>query len=161
MLFLDVEAKFSGTNASEDLLWKQFELETNLYKHYLEFILKFNGFYYLVTGAILSFYFSKSDVPVIKYALLFPVLMSIVFGILFSFGVALNKVVRDDLFKIRDTLNLDVAPEVNVLGAVLAMSAILMLTVAGVLLWFFFPVLIFPALAFIAVITVLLWLMFR
>jgi hypothetical protein len=146
---------------NEDLLWKQYELETNLFKHYLELILKFNAFYYVVTGAILSFYFTKADVPLVRYALLFPVLMSIVFGVLFGYGVFLNRVTRADIFKIRDELRLEVAPEVNVLGALLAMSATLMFVVAGVLLWFFFPNLIAISIGFIAVILLLLWSLFR
>jgi hypothetical protein len=144
-----------------DLLWKQYESEIDLYKHYLELTLKFNAFYYAVTGAIVSFYFTKSDIPLVKYALLFPVLMSLAFGMLFSLAVFLNKVTREDIFKLRDMLNLKVAPEVNVLGALLALSAIMMLTVAGSLLWFFFPSLILPAIGIIAVIYFLLWLMFR
>jgi len=32
----------------------------DLYKHYLEMTLKFNVFYYAVTGAVLSFYFSNA-----------------------------------------------------------------------------------------------------
>lgn len=146
---------------SEDLLWKQYELQTDLYKHYLEIILKFNAFYYAVTGAIISFYFTKSDVLLIRYALLFPVLMSVVFGILFSCGIFLNRVTRADIFRIRDRLNLEAAPEVNVLGALLALSALLMFSVAGVLLWFFFPNLIAYFAGLIVIVFVLMWLLFR
>jgi len=149
------------THPTEDLLWKQYELETNFFKHYLELILKFNAFYYFVTGGILSFYFTRADTPLVRYALLFPVLMSIIFGVLFGYGVKLNKVTRDDVFKIRDSLGLEVAPEINVLGALLALSAILMLAVAIVLLWFFFPSLIPVAIVFMAGIIFLLWLLFR
>ncbi|MFL6212083.1 MAG: hypothetical protein ACJ74W_24770 [Pyrinomonadaceae bacterium] len=85
---------------SEELLWKQYELHTDLYKHYLELILKFNAFYYAVTGAIISFYFTKSDIPLIKYALLFPILMSVVFGVLFGFAVLLNHITRLDIFNL-------------------------------------------------------------
>jgi hypothetical protein len=146
---------------SEDLLWKQYELETGLYKHYLELILKFNTFYYAVTGAIVSFYFTKADVPLAKYALLFPILMGIVFGVVFVFAVIALQISRETVFNIRDKLNLEAAPEINVLGALLAMSALLQFVVAGALLWFFFPALIVYAVVFALVIGFLLWLMFR
>ena len=84
----------------KDLLWKQYELHVDLYKHYLELILKFNVFYYAATGAILSFYFSKTDVSVIKFSLLFPVMMSTAFGIVFLYGANALRITRQDVFDI-------------------------------------------------------------
>ncbi|HEY6186366.1 MAG TPA: hypothetical protein VIW80_01715 [Pyrinomonadaceae bacterium] len=145
----------------EELLWKQYDLHTSLYKHYLEVILKFNVFYYAVTGAILSFYFTKADIPLVRYALLFPILMSIVFGVLFGFATLLNRVTRNDVFMIRDKLNLETAPDLHILSALLALSALLMLAVASLLLWFFFPQLILPAIIITALVCLVLWLSFR
>jgi hypothetical protein len=124
--------------SSRDILWKQYELNADLYKHYLELMLKFNVFFYAVTGAILSFYFSKTDVGVIKYSLLLPIIMSICFGVLFIYAANAVRVVRQEMFDIRDKLDLDTAPEFNVLIAVLIISSILLFTVAGVIGWFFF-----------------------
>jgi len=75
-----------NSEPDRDLLWKQYELHVGLYKHYLELVLKFNVFYYAATGAILSYFFSKTDVPLIKYSLLFPIIMSLGFAILFIYG---------------------------------------------------------------------------
>ena len=98
----------------KDLLWKQYNLYIDLYKHYLELVIKFNVFYYAVTGAIFSFYFSKEDVSIIRYSLLFPFIMSLGFGGFFIYGGRLLNVVREDVFAIRNCLGLYSAPEMKV-----------------------------------------------
>lgn len=125
-------------HVDKDSLWKQYQLHVDLYKHYLELALKFNMFYYAVTGAILSFYFSKSDVSLIKYSLLFPIVMSVGFGLFFFYGASLVEVVRRDIFAIRDALGLYSAPEVRILAVLLRLSAILFSFVAVCLLGLFF-----------------------
>ena len=121
----------------KELLWKQYNLYVELYKHYLELIIKFSVFYYAVTGAILSFYFSKEDVSVIKYSLLFPFFMSLGFGVFFIYSARLVHVVRDDLFAIRDALELNSAPEMKVLIVLLYLSAILFFRVTVITLILF------------------------
>jgi hypothetical protein len=122
---------------TQDLLWKQYELHVGLYKHYLELALKFNVFYYAATGAILSYYFSKTDVPMIKYSLLFPVIMSLGFAILFIYGALALRITRQDVFDLRDKLGFETAPELNVLSILLFISASLMIGVAVIILWLF------------------------
>jgi len=119
---------------SEDILWKQYELQVRLYKGYLDLLLKFNVFYYAATGALISYYFSKPDIPWMKYSLGFPVLMSFGFAGLFLYGASQTHVVRQELFDIRDKLGLDTAPEYKVLAIFLWISAALILVVAVCLL---------------------------
>lgn len=121
----------------KDLLWKQYELHVGLYKHYLELVLKFNVFYYAGTGAILSYFFSKTDVPLIKYSLLFPIIMSLGFAILFIYGAFALRITRQDVFDLRDKLGLETAPELDVLAILLAISATMMIGVAVVIFWLF------------------------
>jgi hypothetical protein len=45
----------------EELKWRQYALLVDLYKFYLELFLKFNIFFYAVTGAIMSVYLAKLD----------------------------------------------------------------------------------------------------
>ena len=118
-----------------ELLWKQYELNVGLYRSYLELALKVNLFYYAITGAILSFYFSHPQETPLKYALAFPLLMSIALGVFFLYGASLAKVTRKELFNIRDALKLRSAPEVNVLITFLRIFAVLFFLVALSLLW--------------------------
>lgn len=67
-----------------DLLWKEFELHLDLVKHYLDLVIKFNLFYYVATGGLLSYYFLHvKDVPQVKWSLAYLLLMSFIFGALF------------------------------------------------------------------------------
>jgi len=38
-----------------ELLWRQFKLHVDLYKHYLDLTLKMNAAYYAISGAIVSY----------------------------------------------------------------------------------------------------------
>ncbi|MCW9027880.1 MAG: hypothetical protein OQJ80_03020 [Kangiella sp.] len=105
-------------------------MNVDLYKSYLDLVVKINAFYYLVTGAILSFYFTNSTLPLVKWSLLFPLIMSLALSALFIIGASLAKVSRNDVFKIRDKLGLDVAPEIGVLILFLYTVAVFMLLVS-------------------------------
>jgi hypothetical protein len=123
---------------NNDLLWKQYELHIDLYKHYLELVIKFNVLYYAITGAILSFYFSQDNLDIIRFSLIFPVAMSLCFSIFFIYASRLVEVVREDVFGIRDQLGLFAAPEMRVLQILLFMSALLYTIVAISLTLIFF-----------------------
>ncbi len=118
-----------------NFLWKQYELHVGLYKTYLEFVLKFNVFYYAATGAIISYYFAHSDILWMKYSLLFPVLMSFGFATFFIYGACKIGVVRDELETIGSKLGFDTVPEYLVLTIFLILSATLMVVVALSLLF--------------------------
>jgi len=120
----------------KELLWRQYQMNVDLYKGYLDLVVKINVFYYAITGAILSFYFSNSsDEPHIKWSLLLPLIMSIALGTFFIVGARLARIPREETFKIRDALGLLAAPEIGVLILLLYIVAILMFLVAGGLLW--------------------------
>jgi hypothetical protein len=126
--------------ADKELLWQQYELHIGLYKEYLNLALKMNAFYYVATGAFISFYFSKPNVPWMKYSLLFPSLMSLGLSVFFLYGAQQAKYSRQDVFSLRDQLGLRVAPEYAVLIVFLWMSAILLiLVVIGLLFIIFGP----------------------
>ncbi|HXN99661.1 MAG TPA: hypothetical protein VN881_11350 [Candidatus Acidoferrales bacterium] len=116
--------------ASPDILWKQYELQVGLYKDYLKLLLQFNAYYYAATGALVAYYFSHLQTPLMRCSLAFPVLMSVGFSILFFYGASQIQVVRMELFEIRDRLGLGTAPEYKVLTIFLLLSAALMLIVA-------------------------------
>lgn len=128
---------------SSETLWKQYDLHVGLYKEYLNLLLKFNAFYYAATGAMLSYYFSKPEIPWMKFSLLFPVIMSLAFSLLFFYAASQSGVVRNELFAIRDLLGLGTAPEYAVLTIFLTISGILMLVVGisllGIVIWVQLP----------------------
>ena len=125
----------------KDILWKQFVVYVDLYKFYLDLTIKINLFYYGITGAIVSFYFTHPHTPLIRYALCLPVLMGLAFSGIFFWGAHLMPVLRKDIFDIRDKLELATAPDLGVLTLALRMFASLLLFVSFGLL-----ILIFTAL---------------
>ena len=113
----------SDEPTDRELLWRQYELHVGLYKFYLETIIKFNLFFYLITGGILTFYFANPNDQLVKYSLVFPALLSFAFSAVAIYAAKLMGVVRLDIFRIRDSLKLNTAPDVNVLAVLLRVFA--------------------------------------
>ena len=118
-----------------ELLWKQYSLHVDLYKFYFDVSLKGNIFFYAITGGILAFYFAHSSEHLIKYSLLVPIIMSITFSGICAYGSKLMKIVRKDIFQIRDRLGLATSPDANALIWLLRVFAALFFVVAiGIIL---------------------------
>ena len=120
---------------NRELLWKQYQLNIDLYRSYLELVLKVNLFYYAITGAIVSFYFAHASDPLVRFSLLLPLVMSVAFAGFFIYGAILSRHTRTEIFNIRDALGLQTAPEVQVLVVFLWIFATIFALVAATLLW--------------------------
>jgi predicted RNA binding protein YcfA (HicA-like mRNA interferase family) len=128
---INIGDQLISNEAIRETLLKQYQTHIDLYKHYLELSLKVNIFYYAITGAILSFYFTKAhNNDIIRYSLLLPILMSVFFAIIFIYSSIKLNVTRIEVFQIRDWLGLRTAPEFNVLKYFLIASASLFILVA-------------------------------
>lgn len=123
---------------SSELLWRQYQQNVDLYKFYMDLTIKFNVFFYAVTGAIVSFALTQRDGnDLIRFALLLPLVMSLSFAGFFVYGGILMRILRRETFSIRDALNLQAAPDVGVLSVLLYLFAFVFLLIAvgcGVLL---------------------------
>ena len=94
--------------------------------------------YFAVSGAMLSFYFTKTDIASAKLALYLPWLMSVGLFIFFSIGTYLSTITREDVFSIRDQLELEVSPELGVLTMLLGIFSVITLLCGiglGYVLW--------------------------
>jgi len=121
-----------------ELLWRQYSQNVDLYRFYMELVIKLNVFYYAVTGAILSYYFSHTSMESVHLSLVLPLVMSVAFAGFFIYGALLTSVLRADVFAIRDALQLRAAPDLGVLSVLLYIFAVVFLIVAsacGYLLW--------------------------
>ncbi len=123
---------------SSELLWRQYQQNVDLYKFYMDLTVKFNVFFYAVTGAIVSFALAQhSGNELIRFSLLLPLVMSLCFAGFFVYGGVLMRVLRRETFAIRDALKLKAAPDVGVLSVLLYLFAFVFLIIAigcGVLL---------------------------
>ncbi len=122
-----------------ELLWRQYSLQVELYKFYLDLVIKLNIFHYAVTGAVLSFYFSRpQETALLKYSLILPAVMSAAFGAVFVYAAQLLGITREEVFNIRDKLEFESAPEFQVLTLGLRVFAILFFLITiglVVLMW--------------------------
>jgi hypothetical protein len=136
-------AKLEGETGSpadlpeRELLWRQYALHVDLYKFHLDLSVKINVFYYAVTGAILTYYFQNNFNGVAKYALLLPIAFSLALSGLLFYGAQLLGVTRQQLFAIRDRLNLETAPEMQVLVVFLRLFAVILAMTGTALLIYF------------------------
>ena len=122
---------------AQELKWNDFKQSVELHRSYLELAIKLNMFYYAITGAILSFYFTHTEVPMAKYALGLPILLSIALAILFIWSARLAAGLRT---YIRDTaaeLGLKAYPEGIVLVLICWIFGIVLALVSVGLICFF------------------------
>ncbi len=113
-----------------EMLWRQYNLYTDLYKYYFDIALKANGFFYLVTGGILTYFLTHTNEPYIRLSLLLPIILSIGLGVIFIYGSRLVPEIRDDIFAKSEELALKTAPEFRVLNLSLLIFGAIFFVVA-------------------------------
>jgi hypothetical protein len=118
-----------------DVTWKQYALMVDLYKFYLDLVVKVGALHYAITGAIVSYYLTHKGDDKIWWALLLPAVLSFGFAAAFLCGAGLHRLTRRHLFDLRDHLNLAVAPETGFLSMFLWILAITLLLAGGGLVY--------------------------
>ena len=118
----------------KELLFEHYKIHVDLYKHYLELLIKFNLFYYAITGAILSFYFANKTIIFIQFVLLFPLIMSLIFSGFFFYASSKAKNSRKEIVDIAIALELKVFPEFNILVVLLNLFSVLFILISILLL---------------------------
>lgn len=113
-----------------DTVMKQYQMMVDVHKFYFEIVLKFLIFHYAVTGAILSFYLSQPNVGIMRFALLFPVFMSLVFSAFTFFGSRRVDYLEAEIIRVTDMLGLKVYPDPKFLKYMLRVAGLLCLAIA-------------------------------
>ena len=114
-------------------VWKQLSLHVDLYRHYLDLTLKFNAFYYALTGAIVSFYLSRTQPGVLRFSLLLPIVLGYSLAVICAWGAFLNLNTRRFFIFASQQLGFGVWPEIRVLSVILWVSAVVFFLVATAL----------------------------
>ena len=76
--------------------WRFLDIDFDLYKFYLELLLKVALFAFGVTGAMVSFYLLHYKEPLMVYSLVLPLIINGGFSILCIFSVPLAKILDKD-----------------------------------------------------------------
>ncbi len=114
-----------------NLLWKQYNVYTDLFKFYVNVTWQVITWFYAITGAILVYYFDHiKNNSYLRYALVLPAILSFGFYQIFSFGARQNQDLIRWLNYIRAQLSLPGRPHVEVLNHFLDLSSKLFLIVA-------------------------------
>jgi hypothetical protein len=120
--------------AKSELLWREYQLSVDLYKFYLDIVVKIVLAYYAITGGILSFYFTRPEMDLARWALMLPSAVSFALAGLFKWGADLWEIVRDDAFEIAGRLGMGTGFELSALGKLLRGSAALLVLTGFVML---------------------------
>lgn len=109
---------------------KQYQMMVDVHKFYFEIVLKFLIFHYAVTGGILSFYLSKPNVGVMRFTLIFPIFMSLIFSAFTFFGSTRVDYMEEEVIRVTDMLGLDVYPDPAFLKYMLRVAGLLNVAIA-------------------------------
>ena len=120
------------------LLWKQYEVLCELYKFYLDLIIKSNLFFYAITGGIMTYIFTNPKIPMMRWSLALPVMLSLSLAVISLRGVKQARELKDELYKLRDELEIGLAPHVDILVFALQSTGVIYLFVAVLMLLLFF-----------------------
>ena len=120
-----------------DIKWNDYKQAVELHKAYLELAIKLNMFNYAITGAILSFYFTHTQVPMAKYALGLPILLSAALAVLFLWSALMAQRLRLHIRNTAAELGLATSPEGVVLVMICVIFGVMLTLVFLALLWFF------------------------
>jgi hypothetical protein len=122
----------------KEIRWRQYQQHIDTYKFYLDLVVKLMGFYFAISGAIVSYYSTHAASEHAELSLYLPLIMGIGLFVFFSIGAYLSLITRGDVFELRDSLGLWVAPETGVLTMLLTIfSIVILLCVSGLgyVLW--------------------------
>lgn len=120
-----------------ELKWNDFKQSVELHRAYLDLAIKLNMFYYAITGAILSFYFTHREIATAKYALGLPILWSIGLSVLFLWSAVLANNLRSHIRATASELGLKAYPEGIVLVLICTISGGVLAVVSIALICFF------------------------
>jgi hypothetical protein len=120
----------------EPPLWRQYDQLVDLYRYYLELVLKTASAFWLIVGGILAFAFANSDQPDARWALVVPVVMSVSLLVMTLWVRPMSRELCDAIEELADELG--VRQRVHAVLLVRTVSAIigLLILVAGLMVWF-------------------------
>lgn len=81
---------------NDEKIWKKLNTDTDLYKFYLDLLIKSGTYFFLITGAILGWYFSQNNKVLIKYSLILPFIMNFGLIIICSFSIKPVKIMKKE-----------------------------------------------------------------
>lgn len=125
--FADATVKIDPDN----LLWKQYTIYADLFKFYVDIAWKATTWFYVITGAILVYYFDhiRDGNIYLRYSLILPILLSLALSVIYTRGIRETDDLDHQLEYIRGELKLPGKPHVDILARFLGAARLLFLSV--------------------------------
>lgn len=131
---------------------KEYELHINLYQYYLTLGFSAFSFFCVITGGILAYILKnykespeiipfaqgRWKIPMLKLALLLPILMSSVFGSIFFYGAWKWFDVKINIINLGKDLKMSKIPDLQILFQMLGLFSLIFLFIGFILVVFFF-----------------------
>lgn len=118
-----------------EALWREYQMSVDLFKFYVDQVVKVLIFYYGITGGILSFYFTHDTAPLARWALMLPCAISFFVLVLFLWGAARWVPLRDNATVLVERLGLSHSFELRIVEILFRASALLVAATGGVMLY--------------------------
>jgi hypothetical protein len=93
--------------SEREILWRDYALSADLYKFYLDIIVKVNVLYYAITGGIVSFCLTQQAINYAKWGLVLPLLMSVCLTALFVCSAPLAVTLRAENYALAEKLGIE------------------------------------------------------
>jgi hypothetical protein len=117
--------------------WEEYKIHVDLFKYYLDLVLRTNLAVFAITGAILTFYFkNRGENKHMKKALLLPFFVSLALAGFYFYCACLWLNISTTVNSLREDLGIIATPYVHILSVLLFLFGIVFLGVGEALLWF-------------------------
>ena len=112
--------------SDREIIWRQYALHLDLYKFHMDATVKYNIFYFAITGGVVSYVFSTSEQQegVVKWALLLPIFLSICFMSALIYATFLVQPRKAELENIKDQLKINTVPNMTLLQVITALLSL-------------------------------------
>jgi hypothetical protein len=108
-----------------DWAWRELEKDIDLYKFYLDLLLKAVASVLAITGAITSFYFAHEREPLFVYSLLLPFIINAGFCLICGLSVGFAQVLRRNHYEICTKAGVQNAYEMSPLPGLLYLCSVI------------------------------------
>ena len=122
-----------------EVLWSQYESDVELYKFYVNFVLKINAFHYAMSAAIFSYLLSHKQEPYLEFLLAFPIIFSIAVIVISAKGYPRVQDLNEGVAQKVEFLGLPMCPDFTTLriliGASIAIHSLIIIGALGLVCW--------------------------
>ena len=109
----------------KEIIWRELEKDIDLYKFYLDVIIKSAIFVFGITGGIISYYFANESKPLIQYSLIFPTIMNGGFFLICVFSIKFTETLKNDHYRVCEKAGVLIPYEMSPLSNILRLFSVM------------------------------------